>query len=288
MQLRFERSVLLAQPKSLVLASLKLVTISRMQKARLILTTSAGVSRLTIAQFGPGTAVPTDADELNERIALLSALLQARGAKGLEYHLARCLVRRNRPGDLGRALPHARRATGPQSRNDAWVLRLHLEEREFGPEQAMKVVREALASIPVEQTQPVYQAAGEILVRAGKPGEAVELLRQGIKEVRPEHNLYSLYQAASQILAQDGKPGEALDFLLEGASRIPDARGGYRLKDNAIHLAVAENRLEVLPIAEFEPRQAQLLAITSALARDDPERAAQLGAKALRALASPS
>jgi tetratricopeptide (TPR) repeat protein len=269
-------------------------------------------------QFGLVTAVPTDAEELDERIALLSALLQARGAKGLEYHLARCLVRRNRPGDPGRALPHARRATGPQSPEATWVLRLDLEEREFGAGQAMKVAREALASLPVEQRQAVYQAAGEILAREGKPGEAVELLRTGIKEVRPEHNLFSLYQAAGEILARDGKPGEAVellrhgikevrpehslfslyqaageilaregkpgeavDLLLQGAASVPDARGGYRLKEHAIYHALAENRLEALPIAVFDSRQVELLAITSALAQDDPERAAQLGAEAL-------
>jgi tetratricopeptide (TPR) repeat protein len=171
-------------------------------------------------QFGLSTPVPTDAEELDERIALLSALLHARGAKGLEYHLARCLVRRNRPGDSGRALPHARRATGPQSPEVAWVLRLHLEEREFGAAQATKVAREALASLPLEQRQPVYQAAGEILERDGKPAEAVELLRQGIQDVRPENNLFSLYQMAGEILARDGKPSEAVELLLEGIREI--------------------------------------------------------------------
>jgi len=306
-------------------------------------------------QFGMTTPVPTDAEELDERIALLSALLQARGAKGLEYHLARCLVRRQRHGDAGRALPHARRATGPQSPEAAWVLRLHLEEREFGAAQAMKVVREALASLPVEQKQTVYRTASEILARDGKPGEAVELLREGIKEVRPEQNLsslyqaageilardgkpgeavellregirevhpeyavfylyqtaseilardgktheavallrkgiqdippehaqYALYQAAADILARDGKPGEAIDLLLQGAASIPAARGGYRLAEHAIFHALGENCLETLPIAAFDPRQAALLAICSALAQDNFGQAAQLETKAL-------
>jgi tetratricopeptide (TPR) repeat protein len=269
-------------------------------------------------QFGLTTAVPTDGEELDERIALLSALLQARGAKGLEYHLARCLVRRNRPGDPGRALSHASRATGPQSPADAWVLRLQLEASELGPGEATKVTREALASLPVEQAQPVYQVAAEILARDGKPGEALELLRQGIKEVRPEYNLYSLYQLAGGILARDGKPGEALellrqgikevrpehnlyflyqlaggilardgkpgeavDWLLQGAASLPPGRGGYRLKEQAIFHALAENLLDTLPIGAFDSSHADLLAISSALAQDDPERAAQLGAKAL-------
>jgi hypothetical protein len=232
-------------------------------------------------QFGLSTAIPTDKDELDERIALLSALLQARGARGLEIHLARCLVARNRPGDSGRALPHARRATGPQSTEQAWLLRIHLEDREFGAGQAMKVALEALALLPVEQRRSVYHAAGETLARNGKPGEAVELLRRGIQEIPAEFSVFTLYQLAGAILARNGKPEETIDLLLQGAVSVPDAQGGYRLKEQAIYHAFAENRLRALPIAAFGGRQATLLAILSALTQDDPERAAQLGAKAL-------
>ena len=52
---------------------------------------------------------PSGPQELDERIAVLSALLDEEGAKGLEYHLARCLNVRGQASDNERALVHARR-----------------------------------------------------------------------------------------------------------------------------------------------------------------------------------
>ncbi|MEM8485922.1 MAG: AAA family ATPase [Bacteroidota bacterium] len=62
--------------------------------------------------FSDTSKVPKDPNELNERIALLSGLLKHQGAKGLEYHLARCYVKRSKQGDRRKALLHLRSATG--------------------------------------------------------------------------------------------------------------------------------------------------------------------------------
>jgi hypothetical protein len=55
--------------------------------------------KATITSVSP---VPKDPKELDERITLLSGLLEHHGAKGLEYHLARCLEARGQLGDLER------------------------------------------------------------------------------------------------------------------------------------------------------------------------------------------
>ena len=58
---------------------------------------------------------------------MLSILLEEGGAKGLEYHLAQCLKKRGRPGDMVQALIHATRATDSGAPGDSWVLRAQIE-----------------------------------------------------------------------------------------------------------------------------------------------------------------
>lgn len=82
-------------------------------------------------KMGWNTPVPDDAEDLEERINLLSALLKDDGALGLHYYLARLLLKRDRPNDRQRALEQARKGTGPRSPADAWLFRMRLED-EFG------------------------------------------------------------------------------------------------------------------------------------------------------------
>ena len=113
-------------------------------------------------QFSFVTPIPTDPQERDERIAILSALLKERGPKGLEYHLARCLLSRGRPEDPRLALPHLRRSTGPKSPATAWVLRIQVEAALLGAEGAAKVAREGIKAVPPTQNLfSLYQAAAE-------------------------------------------------------------------------------------------------------------------------------
>ncbi|WP_028464305.1 AAA family ATPase, partial [Nisaea denitrificans] len=121
------------------------------------------------AQFNFNSPTPTDPKELDQRIALLSALLKERGPHGMEYHLARCILARDSAQSNRLALPHLRRSTGPKSPAPAWVLRIRVEAAVFGS------------------------------------GEAANVAREGIKVVSPTQNLFSLYQAAAEILDRDGK-----------------------------------------------------------------------------------
>lgn len=67
--------------------------------------------------------IPLNAEELDERIAVLSALLETPGSKSLEYHLACLFQARNQRNDLGRALHHAHRAkTNRNKYAHQWLL----------------------------------------------------------------------------------------------------------------------------------------------------------------------
>jgi hypothetical protein len=59
--------------------------------------------------------VPRNVETLEERIALISALPDEQRPKGLEYHLALCLMHRNIGDDYQKALTHVRKAVGPQA-----------------------------------------------------------------------------------------------------------------------------------------------------------------------------
>ena len=43
-----------------------------------------------------------------------------------------------------------------------------------------------------------------MLARDGDLKGAIELLREGIGKIRPEHNQFSLYQQCGEMLARDG------------------------------------------------------------------------------------
>ena len=227
--------------------------------------------------------VPSDAQELDERIALLSALLQARGPLGLEYHLARCLVTRARTGDTQRALPHLRRATGPRAPADTWVLRIKVEDELFGYEAATKVAREGIQRIPPAQNLfSLYQIAADILARNGKADDAVALLKDGIQRIPPDKSLSSLYQCIGVIFSRLGRLDEALDWLVQGCGFVPEAYGGYRLAEAAVFLAYGGGRLDRLANETLGQAQRALMNSMQALAEGDPRRAATVGHEAIQ------
>jgi glycosyltransferase involved in cell wall biosynthesis/tetratricopeptide (TPR) repeat protein len=194
-------------------------------------------------QYGLTSRIPSVGQELDERIALLSALLQARGAVGLEFHLAKCLVARNGPGDLDAALPHARRATGPKSRYDAWLLRIRIENEVLGFESAIRAAREGIKVVaPTQSLSSLYQSAAGILAANGKPDEAVSLLREGIKIVPPTHSLSELCQSAAEILAANGRPDEAVTVLREGIKTVAPTQSLFSLYQSAAEILAANGK----------------------------------------------
>jgi len=139
--------------------------------------------------------VPTDREELDERIGVLTALLGSAGAKGLEYHLARCLQSRGKPDDIQQAVIHAERALGPVGPEAAWYLLASVKRQAEGPDAAVEVIRRGVRMLTnPDLAAPLYQLGAEILAGASKTDEAVALLKDGIKVIPPDKNLFSLYQ----------------------------------------------------------------------------------------------
>ena len=110
--------------------------------------------------------VPSDADNLDERINLLSALLKDDGALGLHYYLARLLLKRGRLDDRQRAREQARKGAGPRSPADAWLLSMRLEDEFGGVLSAVAKFNEGIRQVS-NDTQ-LYHEMAEILEHAGQ------------------------------------------------------------------------------------------------------------------------
>lgn len=184
--------------------------------------------------------VPTDAGERDERIAVLSALLETQGDKGLHYYLARLLKARGSAQDLVRALDQVHMAVGPQAPAATWVLLIELTGRIEGPMAALEAFRRgANLVLPEQNLVALYQSCGESLAREGRTGEAIDLLREGIGRIRPEHGLASLYQGMSTACNLAAQEREALQVLLEGIGSLPAGRfNRYRLEESAAQMAL--------------------------------------------------
>ena len=166
--------------------------------------------------------VPTDREELDERIGVLTVLLGNGGAKGLEHHLAHCLQARGKPGDLKLAVIHATRSIGAGAPVDSWYLRAELENQVKGLDAAIKTINTALQKVTANQNLfSLIQLGAQLLSGAGRLDEAVALLKDGIRVIPPDKNLFSLYQTCADLLAEGGKTDEAVAVLKDGIRVIP-------------------------------------------------------------------
>jgi len=207
-----------------------------------------------------GTPVPTDLDELNERIGILTVLLQhedpsRRGAgehmglralllinenaRILDYHLAQCLRSRAEPGDIQQAVIHAERALDP-AHPASWHLLVSLTLQAEGSDAALAVIDRALrglkdpdAATPLSRVDETDEApvllsiaslhrlGAETLIQAGKTEDAIALLKEGIKIIPPDKGLSSFYHFCGELLGKAGKSEEAVMLLKEGIKVIP-------------------------------------------------------------------
>ena len=174
------------------------------------------------AEINLTSPVPTDPREIDERIAVLSALLGEEGAKGLEYHLARCLSARGRGADAERALTHVRRALGPQAPAEAWVLAGRLASQVEGWDSGVAVLRQGLRIVqPAGNLFALYRSCAELMADANRTEEAIDLLREGITKVPAEFSLVSLYRLCAELLTRAGRPDEGIDLVREGIATVP-------------------------------------------------------------------
>jgi tetratricopeptide (TPR) repeat protein/glycosyltransferase involved in cell wall biosynthesis len=166
------------------------------------------------------STVPSDRQELDERISVLSALLGEEGAKGLELHLAKCLESRGQGADQERALIHARRAIGPAAPSEAWIVAGRLAAAVEGNDSAITVFRKALSFLSVSEATPINKAFADILIRDNRPQEAIDVLREGIAKVPPESSLSVLYVSCAALLACEKRTVEAIELLQEGIAKF--------------------------------------------------------------------
>jgi glycosyltransferase involved in cell wall biosynthesis len=167
--------------------------------------------------------VPQEPAELDERIGVLSALLQDDGPKSLEHYLARCLKARGSERDLQQALVHIVRVTSENTRaSDAWLLRaqLHFDLRD--PNSSVQACIDAVrVADPGGAIGPLYVFGARVFSQQGHIADAVKFLREGILVVPPSNGLFSLYVFAAELLRQEGKNDAAHVLLKEGIRVIP-------------------------------------------------------------------
>ena len=193
------------------------------------------------------TQIPSEPANLDERIALLTILLGKQGAKGLEFHLARCLLKRNASGDREVALEHIRRATGAQAPFEAWLIRINLEREIVGLAAAQSVWTEALRWVaPSENEFSIYLRAAELLAQDGEVERAIDLLSDGLENIPPEFNQHTLYQLCADLMACNDDLVEAIALLREGIAKIPMEFGQSKLVYAALRLAYQANRKDII------------------------------------------
>lgn len=187
--------------------------------------------------YGWGAATPSSGTQLDEAIGVLLAYLQTEGPKSMEYHLARLLHFRDRQGDHERALQHSRKSTGPQSPEAPWVLRLRLEAKVGGVEAMLLAAQECFSThTAVDSLVAVYRMAAELLAAAGRLTEAIDLVEEGLKKIRPERNSYSLYLLEADLLVDFGHAGDALLLLRQALTTIPAEHNLFAIYERAAHL----------------------------------------------------
>ncbi|MGP3722163.1 glycosyltransferase [Cereibacter sphaeroides] len=142
---------------------------------------------------------PSTEAERGAQIALLELFLAEPGAPSAEFQLARRLEMRGEDGDLIRALDHAARATKGYDEASPWVLRLRLAYQVQGPEAAVSLGPEAIATVdPGKNLYSVYQVYAGVLNILGRDDEAIASLYEGVRAT-PVHSRARLTELALAI-----------------------------------------------------------------------------------------
>ncbi|WBO63096.1 caspase family protein [Streptomyces camelliae] len=128
-------------------------------------------------------SLPESPAELSARIELMEAYLTDGGSPYTHHHLAMLLRLRDAPGDLKKALVHAREATRGRSEMYPWSLLLKLVRDVEGPEATVREGRIALAKVR-EQKFAIYDEIAKCEVQLGRVPQALETLREGCEQVK--------------------------------------------------------------------------------------------------------
>lgn len=189
------------------------------------------------AEFAADQSIPPRGSELDERIAVLSVLLEQPGAKSLEYYLARLLEARRGLRDLTNAAIHAERAVGPSAALHNWIFHIRLQRQVHGVDKGLSAMNEAFKKLPEGDKQSqLYLIGAEMLGSVQRHADAISLLRQGILYVPKEKDRSMLYHRCAELLTQAGETDEAIQLLRQGISEIPADKGLYTLYEMSAHL----------------------------------------------------
>jgi len=165
--------------------------------------------------------IPKNPEELDERIAVLSSLLESKGPKKIEYHLARLFQARNQRNDLKRALHHAYRSKS-NIHVDTWLLCSDLLCQMGRIEEAISNLIQGTRWVQPEKGLVIlYDRCAQLLYEEEQQQEAIKLLKQGINQIPPEKAVVSLYERCGRYLYQMGEREEAIKILKNGMEKIP-------------------------------------------------------------------
>lgn len=178
---------------------------------------------VALAEMSSNSPVPTDSDVLNERIGILSILLENDAPGGLHYYMARCLRARNKTGDLQSAITHSRLSTSNRRATaDNWVLLAQLLESSGDKPGAIDVIYKALDSVPMKDKRfSLYFYGGTLLASDNRVSDALILLQEGILNVPAEKNVANLYVKAAELYVEQDRAEMAIGLLQEGIRQIP-------------------------------------------------------------------
>lgn len=181
--------------------------------------------------------IPRNVEELDERIAVLSALLETPGPKRLEYHLARLLQARNQRNDLSRALHHANRAKSNSDFVPSWLVCSELLSQMERHNEAIAVLRQGIDHVPPNKALvALYDRCARLLAQINRQEEAITLLKHGVDRISPDLALANLYDNLGRLLAQMKRYDEAIIILKQGIHRIPPDKALVELYNRCAHL----------------------------------------------------
>lgn len=178
---------------------------------------------IALAEMNSNSPVPNHPEVLNERIGILTILLENHAPGGLHYYMARCLRARKNAGDLNKAIEHARKAASSRRVSaDCWVLLAQLLELSGDKAGAIDSIDNALNTVPTQDKRfALYHYGATLLASENRTSDALILLQEGILNVPAEKNLAALYVKAAELYMDMHRPEMAIGLLQEGTLRIP-------------------------------------------------------------------
>ncbi len=200
--------------------------------------------RHLISSYSRDATIPSDPVELDERIAILTAVLVDGGPVALRYHLARLLDRRNKRDDKLRALLQTREAIRESSRPDLWSVHVRLTYEVEGPRHGAETGRRALKAAP--HSPPLHYLVAHRLAENGAAAEALKVCEQAVDRLGVL-SAWSLIQLASIILNRQGEYERAIRLFLAHLDKFPSMQGSAtRIFEQACFTALAISDVESL------------------------------------------